>query len=170
MKNLTFILSMLIVSTHSFTQEWKTLDEENYLIEYPENWEVNTSGAMNTKVILFSPIVSKEDLFRENVNYIIQDLSEYKVNLDQYVEASEKQIETLVVNGKILESERLENKNGIYHKLIYTGTQGLFDLQFMQYFFVKDNIAYVLTFTCEIDQVESYQKTGERILNSFLLK
>jgi transcriptional regulator with XRE-family HTH domain len=35
---------------------------------------------------------------------------------------------------------------------------------------VKNNNAYVLTFTTEVDQFDAFKETGEKILNSFILK
>ena len=173
MKNLllsiTLVLSSIAtLSVHS--QEWKTLDDEVFSIEYPETWEINTSGVMGTKFIMFSPLTSENDAFRENVNFLIQDLSGKKINLNQYVEVSETQVKTLLNNSEIIESKRVKNKKQTYHKLIYTGEQGEFELHFEQYFFIVDDHAYVLTFSCEMDQLEDFQETGERIMNSFLLK
>ncbi|PWH84899.1 PsbP-related protein [Brumimicrobium oceani] len=169
----TLFLFGLLITITSFqiqAQKWITLDEELYSIEYPESWELNTSGIMGTEFICFSPLTSEIDNFRENVNFMIQDISGFKLNLDQYVEISESQVKTIITNGKIIKSERIKVGENEFHKIIYLGQQGVFDLQFEQYFYVLEDNAYVLTFTFEVDQFEAYRKTGERIMNSFLLK
>lgn len=173
MKNLLFFGILCLITITSFSvqaQEWITLDEALYSVEYPDSWELNTSGSMGTEFILFSPLKSDTDNFRENVNFIIQDISAYKLNLDQYVEATKVQVKTMMTNGKVTTSERIKVGENEFHKIIYLGRQGDFDLQFEQYFYILEDNAYVLTFTCEEEQFEAYRETGERIMNSFLLK
>ena len=84
----------LITNISVFGQsiEWKSLNEKNYSIQYPVNWELNKSGQMNTSFILFSELTSEKDQFKENVNLIIQDLTGYNIDFEQYVQISENQI------------------------------------------------------------------------------
>ncbi len=148
-------------------KDWNSLNEKNFIIQYPSDWELNQSGQMGTSFILFSQLTEKTDQFKENVNLIIQDLTGHNMSLDQYVEISENQIKTLITDGNIISSER-EKKNGMeFQKVIYTGKQGIYNLKFEQYYWVYNNYAYVLTLTCEIDQFDDFKMTGERILNSF---
>lgn len=149
---------------------WETLTESNYSIKYPENWELNKSGQMGTNFILFSPLTSDQDQFKENVNLLIQDLTGHNLDLNKYVEISEGQVKTMITDGNIIESERVSNSNINYHKLIYTGKQGIYELKFEQYFWVIENKAYVLTLTTEVEQFNNFQKIGERILNSFEIR
>ena len=163
------IFTFLIINTiFVFGQtDWKTVNDSNYTIEYPDNWELNKSGQMGTKFILFSKLSNSSDKFRENVNLIIQDLTGSNIELDKYVEISENQIKTLLTNGKIIESKRISDKEFEYHKMIYTGKQGVFDLKFIQYYWVLNNKAFVLTFTAEIDEFGNYAKIGKKIMDSF---
>jgi hypothetical protein len=149
------------------TVEWKSLTENNYSISYPNNWELNISGQMGTSFILFSPLSSKEDQFKENVNLLIQDLAGHNLDIDKYVEISEGQIKTLITDGEILESKRITTDNLEYQKVVYTGTQGIFNLKFEQYYWVIGDNAFVLTLTCEENQFNNHKIIGEKILNSF---
>ena len=170
-KYLYFII--LVLSLNSFGQiketNWKTINESTYSIQYPDNWELNTEKSMGTSFIIFSEQTSSEDKFRENINLIIQNLEGYNLNLDDYVAISEEQISKMVTNGIIFESKRLNTNNTEFQKIIFTGKQGLFQLKFVQYYFIKDEKAYVLTFTCEEIQYEKYIFITDQILDSFLL-
>ena len=146
---------------------WKSLSENDYSIKYPDNWELNKSGQMGTSFILFSPLSFEKDQFKENVNLIIQDLTGHNLDLDKYVAISEGQITTMITDGEILENKRMTTNNLNYQKVIYTGKQGIFNLKFEQYYWIIENNAYILTLTCEESQFDNYQKTGEKILNSF---
>jgi hypothetical protein len=165
---------MILVATAaiSFGQEtnnWKQLEQNGYSIEYPNDWDLDTSGQMGSSFIIFSKQSSTQDQFRENINLIIQNLTGYTINLDQYTEISLGQIKTMITNGNILESKRLKANGPEFQKVVYTGDQGIYKLKFEQYYWIKNNEAYVLTFTTEVDQFDSYKETGEKILNSFIL-
>jgi hypothetical protein len=147
----------------------KTLNENGYSIEYPDNWDLNKSGQMGTSFMLFSKPSSSQDQFRENVNLIIQDLSGQSTSLDKYVEISEEQIKTMITNGNIISSKRLKSNGIEFQNVIFTGKQGIYNLKFEQYYWVIKQKAYVLTLTCEINEFENYKTTGEKILNSFKL-
>lgn len=150
--------------------DWKTLDQSNYSIQYPSNWELNQSGQMNTSFVLFSPLESDNDKFKENVNLLIQDLTGYNIDLNKYTEISEGQIKTMVTNSSLIESKRIKNGKDEFHKIIYSGDQGIFHLQFEQYYWVVNDKAFILTFTSEKDKFENFKEIGEKILNSFKQK
>lgn len=178
-KILTSILLILFIAcgqtntNHKQNQtinEWKTLDESNYSIQYPPAWELNRSGQMGTSFVLFSPLESGNDKFKENINLIIQDLTGLSINLDKFNEISERQIKTMITNSVLIESKRIKSGNDEYHKVIYSGDQGVFHLQFEQYYWVINNKAFVLTFTSEKKKYDDFKETGEKILNSFMLK
>jgi hypothetical protein len=153
-----------------FPEDWKTIDEHNYTIHYPDSFELSKAGQMGTSFVLFSKQTSKRDLFRENINLLIQDLGGQKIDLDEYVELSEKQVKTLITNGNLIESKRIKTTETEYHKIIYTGVQGKFNLKFEQYFWIMKGEAYILTLTCEVNQFANYKKIGEKIMNTFRIK
>jgi hypothetical protein len=173
MKKMAFLVFFLI-HTISFGQikenNWKTINENTYSVQYPDNWELNSEKSMGTSFILFTQQTSTDDKFRENVNLIIQNLEGYNLNLDDYVSISEEQINKMVTNGKIIESKRLFKNNSEFQKVIFTGDQGIFNLKFIQYYFIKDEKAFVLTFTSEVTQYEKYKLISDKILASFILK
>ena len=150
--------------------DWKTFDQAAYTIQYPSTWELNQSEQMGTSFILFSPLESEKDQFKENVNLLIQDLAGYHVDLNEYTEITEGQIKTMVTNAILRESVRVKNDKGEYHKLIYSGDQGIFHLTYEQYYWVMNDKAFILTFTCEQNKFVQMADTGEKILNSFKLK
>lgn len=147
--------------------DWKILNEESFEIHYPSDWTVDKSRQMGLSLVLFSPLSDKEDDFKENVNLMIQDLKAQKMSLDEYTELSENQIKTLATDSEILLSERVSRNGQDYQRVIYTAKQGVYNLQFEQFYWVIENDAHVLTFTAEQDQFTDYQKIGERILTSY---
>ncbi len=148
-------------------KKWKTLSESNYSIQYPEDWDLNQSRQMGISFILLTKQTSEQDQFRDNINLLIQDLSGYNLDLDKYVKLSQDQVKTQIINGVLHESKRMEANGKSFHKVIYSGKQGIYSLKFEQYYWIKSNNAYVLTLTCEADQFNTYQVIGEKIMNSF---
>jgi len=173
-----FLLISLFSSAQSLTnqesinqpqiiKDWKKFDQSNYSIQYPPSWDLNISGQMGTSFILFSPLENEDDKFMENINLLAQDLSGLNIDLDKYTEISEGQIKTMVTNSSIQESRRMKINRSEYHKIIYSGEQGIYQLKFIQYYMVINDKAYVLTFTSEENKFEDYIEIAEKILNSF---
>jgi len=170
MKLVSFIILFINFFIYSQTTDWKTLNNSEFSINYPKNWELNSSGQMGTRFIIFSQLTDKNDQFKENVNLIIQDLTGYDFDLNKYVELSENQIKTMITESNILINKRITKNKKEYQKIIYTGRQGVYDLKFIQYYWLENNKAYVLTFTAEVNEFTKFKKTSENILNSFKLK
>jgi len=149
--------------------DWQKLNGPNYSVQYPPDWELVESRQMGTDFMLFSPLASDSDIFKENVNLLVQDLSGFNLDLDSYVQMSEKQLLAVITDPIIIESKRMKSGSSDYHKFLYTGKQGQFKLKFEQYVWVEDKKAYILTLTCEDEKYSDYRETGEAILNSFSL-
>ena len=150
--------------------EWKLLDGDDYEIQYPLNWEIDKSGQMGMSFILLSVQTSPQDKFRENVNLLTQNLTGLNIDMDAFVKISEEQVRAMFRGGKIYESKRLKRNGKSFHKLLYSGSQGSFLFKIQQYYWVENEKAYVLTFTCEAAAFDAYIETGDKIMNSFALK
>jgi len=148
---------------------WKTLTGDSYEIMYPSTWIVDQSGQMGTSFFLFSPLSDESDTFKENANLIIQDLSSYDLNLDQFVDASLNQIKSFIADYNIISNERISTDDTEYQKILYTGKQGIAILRFEQFYWLIDNKAYVLTMTFNNLEYDNYKETSDKIMNSFKL-
>lgn len=146
--------------------DWTTFKADEYSIQHPTDWEVNKEGTMGTSFYLFSPMSSATDAFRENINLIKQDVSAYNMNLDQYAELSVSQIPQFITDGKIISSERMKD-HGEYQAVTFTGKQGIYDLKFLQFYWIHSGNAYVLTLTCAITSFDEYVDLGKTIMGSF---
>ncbi len=166
---LLIILLTFTLHSQSTDEDWTSFSDKNYSIEYPKDWTLDNSGQMGASFFLFSPLASEDDQFRENVNLLIQDLNGLNVDLDQYVEISEKQVSTLITDSEIILSERNSKDILQFHKIIYTGKQGVFDLTYEQYYWVVNEQAFVLSLTCKKSEFENFKMVGEKILDSFKL-
>lgn len=154
----------------SSAQTWSTLNDSIFSIQYPQSWELNQEEAMGTRFILFSPAESEDDAFRENVNLLLQDVSGLQLDLATFTELSLDQLKIMFNAFHLIENQRLKKGKLEYQKLMYTAEQGMFQLQFEQYYWVIGDAAYVLTFTSEENKFADYMETSEKILNSFSIR
>ncbi|WP_338770101.1 hypothetical protein WAF17_11245 [Bernardetia sp. ABR2-2B] len=162
----TCVIFQFVSCQSSVEKTTKGINKDGYTISYPSHLKLDESGQMGTKFLLFTEKTGLDDDFVENINLVIQDL-EADFGLDEFVKLSESQIKD---NGKLISSEGIKDKNSEFHKMILSANVNNSDLKFIQYCFVKDNKAYVLTFTAKEDEFEKYAVEMEEIMQTFELK
>lgn len=165
MKKLVLLTLFLTVNWIFGQTEWTDFKNETFSISHPEDWDPDTSGSMNTKLILFSQLTGEDDLFKENVNIISQNLKGQNMTMKDFVALSENQIKTMVPKGKVWESEG----NNERHSIVISGFVENNDLKFKQLYLIKDDIIYIVTFTTLLNAYDDYKAIGDKILDSFKL-
>ena len=84
---------------------------------------------MGTVVIFFSDQKNSSDLFQENLNVLVQDLSAQPMTLAEYTDLSIEQIKLFVSDSKILSSKKITLAGNPANELIYRGKQEQIDLK-----------------------------------------
>lgn len=169
MKILILTISLIFSSLIYPDQEMIVLDEAEYSISYPSNWIIDRSNKL-TEFYLFSRLDSPSDKFSENMSLISQNIVGMNIDLDKYTQISVNQIKRFF-KDKILTVKKHQNKDGLdYYEVIYIGKQDGSNLKFLQYNFVENGMAYVLTFTAEASQFDRYKDIAYQTFNSFRLK
>jgi hypothetical protein len=153
--------------TPDLKNDSEKINRNGYSITYDSDFRLDESGRNGTEFYLFSQKTKPGDDFVENINLMIQNLEALKYDLNQFVALSENQIET---NGKLIESVRKKAGEKEYHILIFEGNFNGLDLKFLQYDFVKNDKAYVLTFSAKKNEFADYQKQMEKVMNTFELQ
>ena len=143
--------------------------KDNYKVEFPKSWKLDTSRVMGTAFFIFAPLENQADNFRENINVIIQDLAGQNINLENYKTITDKQISDYASEPTIFESEIKKGLNKEYFRIVYAMIQGKLRLKITSVCFIKDDKAYLITFTTDFEKYDLYKKTGEEILSSFHL-
>jgi serine/threonine-protein kinase len=144
------------------------IEKANYKIQCPQTWIIDSTGVMGTKLVLLSEYEDDADRFRDNVNVVIQNLAGQGIDLKKYAELSEKQMEGFV--SQLFESKLETGVQGEYYKVIYTVTQGKFQLKIKSICFIRNEQAYLITFTSEQSKFDKYFTIGEKIMDSLVLK
>jgi len=163
MKFFLVALTLLVSINPAF--EWKTLDTTEYSIKYPDSWELNQSGASGTKFLIFSPLVPSAS-FRDNINLVIEDLKGKNITLEQYTEFSTGQLKQFLTDFVVHESVTKDGR----HRLVYTGSHSGLHLKWEQYYWIKNEKAYVLTFTALKDSFDGRLEIVHQMADSFSIK
>lgn len=152
-------------------QETITIKRSTYSIAVDKSMRIDTAGTSMADFIAFFPLQSETDKFAESVNVVMEPTNGVDVKLEEYVRLSIEQLKQYFGNMAITENKTMTAKNGQqYHKLTYTASMNGYDLQFEQRYISTADYTYVLTFTAEQSQYNSYKERAGKILDSFKLK
>lgn len=170
MKIKSIVLSIVVLlSVFTVQVEMKTYEKDAFSIQYPETWELQITEKQGSKFILYSEM-EENDSFRENINLLAQNVKGMNMTMDKFAKMSEDQIKTMVQGGEVLKSERVENGKYHQHLMIWKGTIRNINMMFKQYFYLKDDRTYILTYTALPETFEKFLKEGQPVLESFKLK
>lgn len=170
-----FLLGAMIYSCSKpmkkvLPKDWSEVSKSGCYLQFPNSWEMDTSGIMSTSILLFSPLENEMDRFKENVNLIIQDNSIQKLSLDSFTNFSLSQINALISPDKNIPIEKTEIAGIACNKLVFSASQGDINLLVHQYYLIHKKSIYILTFTCESDKYEKFKVEGESIIQSFFIE
>ena len=124
---------------------------------------------MGMVAVFLSPLENNSDAFQENLNIIIQDLSEEPMTLAEYTELSIGQAQEYRTDETDFDSIATTLDGIDAHKITYTGYNPYTGqtLKHMQVWTIKDNTAYILTYTAEIDKYNNFLDDAQEMINSF---
>ncbi len=152
--------SVLTAETASYTHA-----DFLYTVDHPSDWRVKK---LNKITSFFSPFESKEDKFSENLNIVVEDLSQVSedVKLIDYHRKGMSQARKSLVNFKVLEEAKTDFKGREAIMVLYTMQDRgvVFKIRALTFFVERD--AYVLTYTAALADYDKYLKKVESILNS----
>jgi hypothetical protein len=166
---LKFLLLILITfqfvcSQNKQSNKLNEINRNGYSIFYNNSLRLDESGRNGTEFYLFSQKTNSDDNFAENVNLMIQNLETLNIDLNKFVEISENQIKT---HGKLIESKRIKTIKNEFHVFVYEALMNGLELKFLQYNFVKNNKAYILTYTGKKADFDKFQAEMEKVMKSF---
>lgn len=172
-----FYIILLVISFSSCksqTTEWKKYDGKAFSISSPSNWE-RTKNLTEDTFIFKSIKESSSDKFQENFNVIIQDLSSQKMSLEDYSKLTYNQVKQAVGENYISQYKNVSLSNQEAKEMSYILPSNPERNQFMnlkvwQKWIIKDDRAYVLTFTAQKEKFDNYVKIAEEMFTSFIVK
>lgn len=142
------------------------LVKKGFKMKYPAKWEIS-QPCTDTYCSVFSPgdTLGFMDSFRENINFTVSKLSP-GYTVDQYAAYSLGYLPKVVKGFEVLDKKKLRANA---YRITYRGTKDNFAQTWRQYYYVKKNQVYIVTFAAESSKYRYYQPFIEPYLASFTL-
>jgi serine/threonine-protein kinase len=142
-------------------------DDYGYRFEYPADWEIVEKP--DAQIVLFLSPEGESGSFRENVSVLVQDLGAETVTLEEYTDLALSQAEGLIADYMLIESAPATLAGNPGYTIVYRGTQGVYDVLWLQIWTLVDDRAYVVTYTAEQDFYEQHLALAEQMIDSLEL-
>lgn len=146
-------------------------DNSQYGIEmgYPDGWTKKDSD--KAVVFFMAPPNGITDNYKANLNLIIQDLSQDPRTLDEYTLESINAIKAGYQGSQQIESKSTVLSGNPAHKSVFTiPTDKGFTIRIVQVWMIKDNKAYLLSFSSEESVYPLLENDVNAMINSFRIK
>jgi eukaryotic-like serine/threonine-protein kinase len=141
----------------------------NVRIEHPQEWqpEEKPDRITGNLVRFISPLVNSADSYQENVNLIVQNLSESRNTLELFTPFRLDVIKQSAQNIKFIQEGQQRLANQEAYQVTYTLEEDGKSLQRLQVWTVKDGKVYILTYTAEPNEYEKYLPFVKQMISSF---
>ncbi len=167
-------LGLILTAGWFFLKPYRSLGYENgqygFALQYPAAWSFaeNQGGAA---AIFYSPKENALDIFKENVNIVVQDISRNPMTLEKYTETAIAQMNAVFgINIEILVSTRISIDNRPAHQFIFIGKGPDGNLQYQCRWTLVGTTAYQITYTALASGYQKHLAQAERVMNSFRIR
>ena len=161
------IFTIFLVPKPSLSEKYVSYENSDYKIkiERPQKWMIQEEdGPPYPGIIVISPQENNTDNFQEQVKFSVEQL-DFPYSLNEYTDETIGEIEK---SNSIIEKPKkitLANREG--RKVIYQGKDGRKRLQVWA---IKNQKAYIVTYTAEPDKFKKFSKQADTIIQSLEIK
>ena len=167
-------LILILTAGWFFAKPHWSLGYENgqygFALKYPASWSLaeNKEGPV---AIFYSPKESAMDIFPENVNIVVQDISHDPMDLEKYTKTAIAQMQAVFgTNLEIRDSSPATIDNRPAHQFVFIGKGPDGNLQYMCRWTLVGTTAYQITYTALASGYEKHLAQAQRIMNSFRIR
>lgn len=146
-------------------KETFTSREKGFTISLPGGWE-QKKDVMGAVIVAISPLEGPKDIFRENVNVVVEDLATPMSSKD-YFNNSVRVLKQLFKDFKLEKQGVAKINNRDFHWSMFTHRLGEVKAKVLQYMVVNGKRAYVITCSATPDAFKHYQARFEESAKSF---
>ena len=162
-------------STAPTTVGYKTYEipGKQVTISYPSDWEINTQHP-GTIVQIFAPLEDTTDSFKENINIVATDLSQYSITDEEFFDTSHKGAQALQDYQEVAyENTTLDGnpaKRLTYVAAFPTKDNVVLNLKFVQILTLKDKKSYAVTCTFKENSFDKYVTSCNNMVDSIKIQ
>jgi len=170
---LAMLLSVVLISEEKIdTTSYEIFSTEilgfKLNVACPDYWLVEKE--LGGIFVFLSPKENEEDYFQENFNIVVQDLRSNPMKLEEYTSASIDYLPDFIDNMDIVDSGYTDLSGYEAFKIIYTGKHMVYDLKWFQAWTIVDDIAFIATYTAEIEKYDKYINIIDSMMTSFSIE
>ena len=155
-KIIVFFMTFILMHISLYADDYMRIKVENTEIDVPVAWFAQYTKQPQV-FFLYSPL-DENDVFQENCNLMKEPLPG-KYSLKDYMDASIN-----AVKGVYTELVIEETGKNYY---IFSGIVSNIRVKQIQYYYIKGNTAYILTFTATPESFSNYSAVFKKIADSF---
>jgi eukaryotic-like serine/threonine-protein kinase len=151
--------------------EWLTYKDasDRFTMKYPNVWEKQSKDDL---AAFLSPMEHDSDVFREHVYVTVQDLTEKPMTMAEYTKVTTDWVKG--AKGTMQLEREIEFAGNKATEIAYTlppDAIGLgIELMFYQVWIIKQNKAYLLTYSAEPNKYHKFEPEAMDMMRSFQLK
>lgn len=149
--------------------EFSVYESSSYgvTIKYPQDWQIHhIEDPFTGDVVKFwSPPTSNAQELIAEVNINVEDLKE-PTSLAEYTNFFVHEITKLFTNARIHESHATKLSNLPAHEVVYSGKEQGYKIKRMAVWTLKNNKAYIVTYTAEESQYDKFLKIAQTMIES----
>lgn len=164
MKIIIILLCLAGIKANALPSD--SLGNFSYTLNIPEGWKIKENYTESDCSFL-APQDTPTDTFLENINITVADAPSKNYPVTKYTDFSIGYLPSVIENFELVERKKLPG-NSEY--IIYRGLKSEFHQTWKQYYHIKDNKMYIVTFTAETAQFEEYIVRIQENLDSFRVK
>ena len=139
--------------------------EHGIELEHPEAWSIKEEWmTLQPGVTFLAPLENNADNFRENITVSIENLTQ-PLSLNEYTEQALAQIESS--NTIVEQPIETTFANREARKIVYQEQDG--DKKRLEVWMIKNQKAYIATYTAEEEKFDRFAKQAERIIESMTI-
>lgn len=168
MKNLILIFSLLIIFIACNQNSLTYKSGKGYSFKYSEKqWEIEE----NTMQTLLFNKQEKESDFKSNINIIVQDLAGHSMTLADYHHLTLSQMEEALGRNTVQSDKEIKISGKLAKEIVYTMPQNVNkantnELKLKQIYFIKNNKAYLITYTAKMDDFDTFLSSANEIFET----
>ncbi|MEM6398935.1 MAG: protein kinase [Cyanobacteria bacterium P01_D01_bin.116] len=137
-------------------------------IKYPQKWQKSvTPDRITGNLAKFMPPMADTDTYPENINLIVRDLPENRQELKQFTNSYIDDIKQAYPDAEIIQQGKTQLNNQPAYEIIYTTNDSENNIQRLQIWTLKNNKAYVITYTANINKYSQYLDIAQTMIDSF---
>ena len=139
--------------------------EHGIKLSYPSDW-THVEDVPGGAVAFVAPGKTAKR-HRNNLLVSVQDLSEEEITLEQYIEINMAVLKQTGKHLKIIKKAPLKIAHTSGHKITFSVAHEKSEVMTVQIYLMRNDIAYVLTFSCAKKEYKKLLESIDQIVGSF---